>query len=60
MNEYSLTDAGLMLGLTYHRVRDLAMRGVLKGRRTDAGRLVVTAESVDQYRRERSTAGAAA
>jgi hypothetical protein len=60
MREYSITDAGLMLSMTYGRVRDLAMRGVLKGRRTEQGRLMVTAESVDQYRRERGAVGTAA
>jgi len=60
MREYTITDAGLMLGMGYGRVRDLAMRGVLKGRRTEQGRLMVSAESVDQYRRDRASVGAAA
>ena len=60
MREISITDAGLLLGMRYHAVRDLALRGVLNARRNENGRLVVSAESVDRYQRARATSGAAA
>jgi hypothetical protein len=51
LNEYSITDTGLMLGLAYHRVRDLALRGVLAAQRDKRGRLMITANSIEDYRR---------
>jgi hypothetical protein len=54
VKQYSITDTGLILGLTYHRVRDLAMRGVLAARRDERGRLVVSADSIDDYQRQRA------
>ena len=60
MREFSITDAGLLLGLGYGRVRDLAMRGILKARRNEQGRLMVSAESVQAYRQEHSAVAAAA
>jgi hypothetical protein len=60
MREYSITDTGLRLMLTYGRVRDLALRGVLKARRNEQGRLMVSAESVEAYRQQRTAFGAAA
>jgi hypothetical protein len=54
--DHSITDAGLKLGLTYHRVRDLALRGVLDARRNEQGRLVISAESIEQYQRQEQQA----
>ena len=59
MREISITDAGLVLQMRYHAVRDLALRGILRARRNEAGRLVVSAESVNAYR-DRATVGTAA
>lgn len=47
----TMTDAGMALGVPFHRVRDLAMRGVLRARRGDDGRWRISEASVDDYKR---------
>lgn len=48
-----LTDAALRLGLTYHQVRAMVLRGELKGGRDEYGRFYVVAADVLRAEREK-------
>ena len=47
--ELSLAGAAMRLGMTYHQVRALLLRGDLEGGQDENGRFFVDADAVDRW-----------
>lgn len=50
--EIGITDAAMILKRAYQATRDIVLRGDIKARRDDTGRLWVKRSSVEKYARE--------